>query len=719
MLGSRQNQLFNAGRNQWLMMRRARWLAVILLLGVAALARGQAPPTESVPGLPNSLNVLDQMNGLSAQPAENPVEFSGRFEIDPATRQGRLLIEAVIQPEWHMYSLTQPVGGPRRTVIKVTEAPGFQVTGPFTADRDPNRHDDPNFPGIVAEEHEFEVIWSAPITLAEGTDPDELTIEVRIDGQVCDTGGVCKPISGVKVTAAFSGSETPPPVDPEVVDIVPAEYVALTGYVEPKVAAPGGTVHVVIKATLTEPWHIYQVAEVRDPKKISLPTLIAWKKTLGWRYGQPQAQPAPVSQETGMKEEPVIFYHEGEVTFTVPFEVPPDAAAGTFSLSGVIGYQSCTPDRCNEPSGKEFEATVTIGPQPERGNVPLVFRGDMKYMSVAKLAEQAAAKAIADSAAKPVPTSAGTWSDKSLAVVLVLAFLAGLILNVMPCVLPVIGLKIMSFVQQAGGSRREIMTLNLWFSFGLLSVFWVLAGAAAFANKGWGDHFRSVEFLIAMIGIVFAFGLSFLGVWEIPIPGFVGSSKVQGAAAKEGAIGAFSKGVLSTILATPCAGPLLVPAVSWAVAQPAWLTFLAFTCIGLGMSTPYLLIGAFPRLISVLPRPGLWMDSFKQWMGFLLLGTVIFLFSSLQTKWVIPTLTLLLGIGIGCWWVGRTPAFAELPEKLSGWAGGLIITAISAAIGFIALVPGDQLPWIPYDRVTLEKHLDEGSVVLVDFTADW
>jgi thiol:disulfide interchange protein len=113
------------------------------------------------------------------------------------------------------------------------------------------------------------------------------------------------------------------------------------------------------------------------------------------------------------------------------------------------------------------------------------------------------------------------------------------------------------------------------------------------------------------------------------------------------------------------------------------------------------------------------MDTFKQWMGFLLLGTVIFLFGSVQMKWVIPTLTLLLGIGIACWWVGRTPLTAELPERIRSWIAGIVIVAVSAAVGFIGLVPGNQLPWLPYERVTLEKHLAEGSVVLVDFTADW
>jgi thiol:disulfide interchange protein len=252
-----------------------------------------------------------------------------------------------------------------------------------------------------------------------------------------------------------------------------------------------------------------------------------------------------------------------------------------------------------------------------------------------------------------------------------------------------------------------------------MSVFWILAGAAAFANRSWGEHFGDIRFLVAMIGIVFAFGLSFLGVWEIPIPGFVGSSKIQGAAEKEGAIGAFSKGVLSTILATPCAGPLLVPAVSWAAAQPTWLTFLSFTSIGLGMATPYLLIGAFPRLISGLPKPGPWMDTFKQVMGFLLLGTVVFLFSSLEQKWVIPTLTLLLGIGMGCWWVGRTPMTAALSTRLAGWAVGLAMIAIAGRVGFVTLVPADKLPWEPFSRVALEQHLEEGRTVLIDFTANW
>jgi thiol:disulfide interchange protein len=228
-----------------------------------------------------------------------------------------------------------------------------------------------------------------------------------------------------------------------------------------------------------------------------------------------------------------------------------------------------------------------------------------------------------------------------------------------------------------------------------------------------------MRFLVTMIGIVFAFGLSFLGVWEIPIPGFVGSGKVQAAATREGAVGAFSKGVLSTILATPCAGPLLVPAVSWATAQPAGLTFMTFTSIGLGMAAPYLLVGIAPGLIAFLPKPGAWMDTFKQAMGFLLMATVVFLFMSVPGDYTVPTLTLLLGIAIACWLIGRLPASAAWGATVQGWLTSLLVVAAAAVIGFVFLLPTSKIAWQPFSRITLEQHLEEGATVMVDFTADW
>ena len=140
----------------------------------------------------------------------------------------------------------------------------------------------------------------------------------------------------------------------------------------------------------------------------------------------------------------------------------------------------------------------------------------------------------------------------------------------MPCVLPVIGLKIMSFVQQAGEARGKILTLNLFFSLGLLTVFWILATLSAFFGFGWGDWLtESMTGSIIITAVLFAFGLSMLGVWELPVPGMSGSSSLSKASEEEGPLGAFFLGILTTILATPCTGPMLIPAITFTSGQPS------------------------------------------------------------------------------------------------------------------------------------------------------
>ena len=164
-----------------------------------------------------------------------------------------------------------------------------------------------------------------------------------------------------------------------------------------------------------------------------------------------------------------------------------------------------------------------------------------------------------------------------------LGFLGGLILNIMPCVLPVIGLKILSFVEQAGHNRRKAFMLNVWYSAGLLAVFFILASLAVGPQHlGWGELFGKAWFTITLTAVVFVMALSFMGVWEVPLPTFLGSGKAGELAAQEGAVGAFFKGVLTTFLATPCSAPILAPALVWATAQPAWLTYAVFPFRGPG-----------------------------------------------------------------------------------------------------------------------------------------
>ncbi|HJT35818.1 MAG TPA: cytochrome c biogenesis protein CcdA, partial [Pirellulales bacterium] len=317
--------------------------------------------------------------------------------------------------------------------------------------------------------------------------------------------------------------------------------------------------------------------------------------------------------------------------------------------------------------------------------------------------------------------------DSSLIAMMGVGFLGGLLLNLMPCVLPVIGLKILSFVEQSGHSRRQAFLLNLWYSLGILAVFMVLATLPVVSqfwfNRqfGWGEQFSFVGFNVALSAIVFVMALSFLGVWEIPIPGFIGTGTTQQLAAKEGFWGALAKGAVTTVLATPCSGPFLGTALAFALVQPPLVIYLMFASIGLGMASPYLLFGAFPHLLRWLPRPGAWMETFKQVMGFVLLGTVVYLLTLVESEYVIPALTLCFGLWAGCWWIGRTPAYAPWLAKTRAWAIGMAVPTIVGIIGFhwLGPQPASALAWRPFSMQELADLTADQKTVMVDFTANW
>jgi thiol:disulfide interchange protein len=209
-----------------------------------------------------------------------------------------------------------------------------------------------------------------------------------------------------------------------------------------------------------------------------------------------------------------------------------------------------------------------------------------------------------------------------------------------------------------------------------------------------------------------------LGVWEIPIPGFVGSGKGVEIAAREGAVGAFAKGILTTVLATPCSGPFLGTVFAFCAHQPPQTVYLIFGMIGLGMALPYLVIGAFPRLIRFLPKPGAWMDTFKQFLGFVLLGTVVYLFWTLNRTYLVPTFALLIGLWFGCWLIGRTPLFASFSRKLTAWISGAAVATAVGVFAFLFLTPA-VLEGEPFSQTRLETLAKQGKTVVLDFTASW
>ncbi len=252
--------------------------------------------------------------------------------------------------------------------------------------------------------------------------------------------------------------------------------------------------------------------------------------------------------------------------------------------------------------------------------------------------------------------------------ILLLSFLGGLILNVMPCVFPVLSIKVLSFVEQAGESKAKIRLHGLVFALGILLSFWVLAGIIiAGGAQGWGFQLQSAPSVIGLSAFLFLFGLNLLGVFEI---GTSLTRAGQATSGKSGLLNSFFVGVLATVVGAPCIGPFMGIAAGVALVDPVWWKALTiFTFIAVGMAFPYLLLSFYPALLRFVPRPGPWMESFKQFMGFLLLATVALLLwllvdllmkgnakppftPSVQTGIGIALLTLIL-LSIGAWIYGR------------------------------------------------------------------
>ena len=541
-------------------------------------------------------------------------------------------------------------------------------------------------------------------------------------------------------------STLPKPVE-GVDEFKPNDKLAMTARLEPAAVAPGGKAKLLFTAKLAPKWHIYAVDKPQATGNQA--TLIYFRETAGLGIGQPRPDREPIAphgESAGLNSR-LIAYFENEVTWTVDIDVPTDAKPGEHEIRGVVGMQCCDEgSNCLPPRARSFAVALNVATTSDATAPRTVkFTDELRYKTAA---DEVAGK-NADPTAPPMPQTIGTadltnlpptsgydiaqlraqsqGQEQSTALVpmLGIGLLAGFILNFMPCVLPVIGLKVLSFVEQGGHDRRRILMLNIWYSLGIVSVFWILATipvvlrSAYNTNFGWGQQFSFDGFNITLVSIVFVMALSFLGVWEIPIPGFAGSGGAQKAAAKEGYFGAFVKGAITTVLATPCSGPFLGTAVAFALRESAAVTYAMFTSMGLGMAAPYLLIGLKPGLIKILPKPGEWMDTFKQIMGFVLIATVLWLMVPIDAAKVMPTLVLLAGLAAGCWWIGRTPGYAETREKVQAWLGGAVFSGIVGWLAFAMPQVTDPLPWKNFKMSEFVAAVNSNKTVMVEFTADW
>jgi thiol:disulfide interchange protein DsbD len=372
----------------------------------------------------------------------------------------------------------------------------------------------------------------------------------------------------------------------------------------------------------------------------------------------------------------------------------------------------------------------------------------------------AAAAATASSAPETAPTSSpGTTSGaKSLLLselvrISGLAFLGGLILNLMPCVFPVLFLKGLALVNSGNEAgvptdrsssvgweqRHKLRAHGIVYTAGILVSFWVLVAVllglrAAGATLGWGFQFQSPIFLELMAGLLFFMGLSLAGQFEIglTLTSAGGSLLVdkQGAA-KQGYTGSFFTGVLAVIVATPCTAPFMGAAIGYALAQPAAVTFAVFTALALGLAAPYVALTLQPAWTRLLPRPGAWMEILRQAISVPIFITVIWLAWVLAQAYGAAILAALLAsflfLAIAGWFLGRWPA-----ARWSTVVAALILLCVIAIDawaprGLIEPVfnPRDVLTvsinggWQPWSEAAVSRSLAAGQPVFVDFTASW
>jgi thiol:disulfide interchange protein DsbD len=331
------------------------------------------------------------------------------------------------------------------------------------------------------------------------------------------------------------------------------------------------------------------------------------------------------------------------------------------------------------------------------------------------------------SAASPPP------APGSLLATLLLAFTGGMILNLMPCVFPVLGIKILGFVNQSGHDRKKITAHGLVFALGVLLSFWTLAGVllalrAGGSQLGWGFQLQSPGFVFGMAVFLLIFALNMSGLFEV---GLAATGVGGGLQMKEGFAGSFFTGALATLVATPCSAPFLAPALGAALSLSAGQSFLVFTAIAVGLALPYLLLSIFPSAVKLLPKPGAWMETFKQFMAFPLYATVGWLLWVLagQTKDDDNALLLIafgfVLVAMAAWAYGR---FGQAHGKPARQLAGRVFAAALLAAGLwtgwpktAAAAPAGsyQVAWEKWSPASITAAQAAGKFVYVDFTARW
>lgn len=429
-----------------------------------------------------------------------------------------------------------------------------------------------------------------------------------------------------------------------------------------------------------------------------------WPEIIGPRY------PEGEMKSFSFTEFPISVY-EGDVFIRADLDVPADAATGTYPIRATVTYQACDDKMCLAP----VTTATTVGLNVGTGG------------TVANAEFFGAMSSGGGQASTTGPSRGILWF-------ILLGFLGGLILNAMPCVLPILSLKVFGLVKSAEGGRGAVAAGSLATAAGILISFLLLAAAAIIARSagvavGWGIQFQEPVFVGSLAVVMLLFTLNLWGLFEIPLPRWMGQLGASGPS--EGIAGHLTTGFFATLMATPCSAPFLGTALGFALTRDTGTTLTMFSAIGTGMASPYLLLAAFPAAGRLLPKPGDWMNTFKVVMGFFLAATLVwllFVLSGLVPATQVAFFELaLLGIALTVWLATR--AGAKGVRRVAAVATiALVVLGVGTVAGArsdlgpstLGVAPEDRLiDWQPFDWAEAEQLAAEGKYVFVDVTADW
>ena len=406
-----------------------------------------------------------------------------------------------------------------------------------------------------------------------------------------------------------------------------------------------------------------------------------------------------------------------------PFEAP------DLLVEGPPGFVFDPPEVRLRDGDRRVELAVAVGRSPVAEGVL-----EGKRLTLTMIDGRRALETEVIARHDGMPSALARPDGATLLVMLGLAVLGGLILNLMPCVLPVLSIKLLSVVSHGGRDRRAVRIGFLASAAGILFSFLVLAGAAlglkaAGLAAGWGIQFQQPLFLSTMAAVIALFAFNLLGLFEIPLPawlGGLGQGVTAGGPPHEGShslAGHFLTGAFATLLATPCSAPFLGTAVGFALARGAPEILMIFVALGLGLALPYLLVALFPVLATRLPRPGPWIVVLRRILGLALIGTAAWLLTVLATQ-VSAAAALVVAAAIAATGVVLL-AGRRLPRPASNaTVAALVLAAVLAPSGFaapqrLAVAAATAQDWRPLDEAAIAGLVADGKVVFVDVTADW